>query len=128
MKLAAQPIAPGSSLQRSLRKYVFWLTVLPVLASSFAQAQQLSLDITLADNGVTIGQWHPLLIDTGNGSYKVNDVTYNPSGVSVFCHDMTMSIDPFISASVDVVNNTLAVQNYPLTFTLPISPAITGGT
>ena len=59
--------------------------------------------------------------------YKVNDITYNAPGASLFCYNMTLAYDPFISASVDVNNNTASVQNYTLIFTLPISLAITGG-
>jgi hypothetical protein len=71
-------------------------------------------------------EWTPAIIDTGSG-YKINDVTYTMPVASVFFHDVTLSSDPFISASVDVVNNTTTVQNYTLIFTLPIAPPITGG-
>jgi hypothetical protein len=108
-----------------LRKCVVWLTVLPVLALSFAQAQQ-SPDIQLWTGSTLSGEWHPLVIHTNNG-YMIEDKTYNPSGATVFCHDMTVGYDPFISASVDVVNNTAVTQFYTFIFTLPISPAIIGG-
>src|SRR5262245_57069335 len=90
-----------SLMQRWLRKYAVWLTVLPVLASSLAQAAQ-TLDISLT-MGSNYTEWHPAIISTTNG-YRVNDVTYNPFGTSIRCYDMTVDFDPFISASVDVVN------------------------
>ena len=121
MNAAAQ--RPISFLQKSMRKCGIWLAVLPVLASSFAQAQS-ALNIHLWINGASAGQWTPAIINTGSG-YMVNDVHYNPVGASIFCYNMTLDFDPFISASVDVVNNTASVQNYTLIFTLPISPAIT---
>ena len=114
-----------SGLQRMLRGYAVLLTVLAALFSSLAQGQQY-LDVKLL-NGASTWEWHPLIIDLGNGNFMVNNVTYNPSGASVYCHDMTVGFDPFISASVDVVNNTATTQIYTLIFTLPISP-IVGGT
>jgi PEP-CTERM motif len=107
------------------RKYWVWLTVLPVIASSFAQAQS-TLDIKLSIGGTLAGEWHPPIINTGS-SYIINDVHYNPVGASLFCYNMSVGFDPFISASVDVINNTASIQTYSLTFTLPISPAITIG-
>jgi hypothetical protein len=113
------------TISASLRKYAVWLTALPVLAASFAQAQ--SLDVKIWTGSTLSGGWALPVINTGSG-YVVNNVNYNPGGaVSIFCHDMTVGFDPFISASVDVINNTASVQNYTLIFTLPIS-AITGGT
>jgi len=97
-----------------------WLTVLPVLASTFVQAQQ-RLDIQLSAGGTPIGDWTPAIIDTGNG-YKVNDITYHPVGTTLSLSNATVGFDPFISASVDVINNTLVVQNYTLIFTLPVGP------
>ena len=123
MNLAAQ--RTNSLVLQSIRKSVAWLAVLPVLASSFAQAQS-ALDIHLWIGGTSAGEWTPAIINTGTG-YKVNDVSYHPAGASIFCYNMTLDFDPFISASVDVVNNTASVQNYTLIITLPISPAITGG-
>src|SRR6267142_2799640 len=125
MNPGAERTLSKSVMQRWLRRYAVWLTVLPVLASSFAQAQQ-TLDIKLLQGGTTIGEWHPPIINTGSG-YMVNDVTYNPLGVTMRCYNMTMGFDPFISASVNVVNNTASIQNYTLIFTLPISPAVVGG-
>ncbi len=113
------------TISSSLRKYAVWLTALPVLAASFVQAQ--SLDVKLWTGSSLSGGWALPIINTGSG-YVVNNVNYNPGGaVSIFCHDMTVGFDPFISASVDVINNTASVQNYTLIFTLPIS-AIIGGT
>jgi PEP-CTERM motif len=111
-------------MNKWLRRYAFPLALL-LLASSFAQAQ-LTLDIKLLQGDTTIGEWHPPIINTGSG-YMVNDVTYRPSGATVSCYNMTVGFDPFISASVNVVNNTTSIQNYTLIFTLPISPAILGG-
>src|SRR2546423_9957234 len=112
------------SVLQSMRKYAVWLTVLPVLAASFAQAQ--TLDIKLLMGGTAAGEWHPAIISTGSG-YMVNNVSYNPFGASIYCYNMTLDYDPFLSASVDVQNNTTAVQNYTLIFTLPIAPAIFTG-
>src|SRR5690349_12484313 len=114
-----------SGLQRMLRGYAVLLTVLAVISSSLAQAQQ-TLDVKMY-TGVSMWEWHPPIIDLGNGTFVINNVTYNPSGASVFCHDMSGGWDPFLSASVDVVNNTATTQIYTLIFTLPISP-IVGGT
>jgi PEP-CTERM motif len=125
MNPGVQRTLSKSVMQRWLRRCAVWLTVLPVLASSFAQAQQ-TLDIKLLQGGTTIGEWHPAIINTGSG-YMVNDVTYNPVGVTMHCYNMTVGFDPFISASVNVVNNTASIQNYTLIFTLPISPAVVGG-
>src|SRR5262245_22685192 len=111
-------------MNKWLRRCALSLTVL-LLASTFAQAQ-LTLDIKLLQGGTTIGEWHPPIINTGSG-YMVPDVTYNPTGASISCYNMTVGFDPFISASVNVVNNTTSIQNYTLIFTLPISPAVVGG-
>jgi hypothetical protein len=124
----AIPRANSGVMQGSfVRKYAVWLTVLPLLTCSLAQAQ--NLDIQLWMGGTERGEWHPAILpDPTTGNYMINNVTYNPSGVAnVFCHDMTVGFDPFISASVDVVNTTATTQNYTLIFSLPISP-ITGGT
>src|SRR5258705_231849 len=118
---AQKKIVFGSVIQSSIRNCRVWLSVLPLLLVSFAQAG--TLDIRLSD-GTHSWEWTPTIIDTGNGTGKVNDVTYNPLGASLFCHDMTLDFDPFISASFDIVNNTLAVQNYTLTFILPILPIL----
>jgi len=109
----------------SFARIAVFIIVLPLLALSVAQAQ-LTLDVKLWDGGTSVGEWHPAIIDTGSG-YKVNDITYNPAGTSLRLYNMSLSIDPFISASVDVVNTTASTQIYTLIFTLPISPAITSG-
>ena len=113
-------------MQKLLRKCGTWLCVLPTLASSLSWAADgpSSLDIRLW-NGGSMHEWTPAIVDTGSG-LKINDVTYTAPGASLFFHDVTLSSDPFISASVDVLNNTAAIQSYTLIFTLPISPAITG--
>jgi hypothetical protein len=123
MNMAVQSTRSESLMQRAVLKYAVWLALLSVLASSFAQAQQ-PLNIQLSD-GVHTWDWTPTVIDTGNG-YKVNDVSYNVPGTTLLCSNITLAYDPFISASVDVINNTLAIQNYTLTFTLPVGP-IAGG-
>ena len=115
--MAPQKIASVSALQRNR----VWLTVLPLLAASFTQAA--TLDIKLTD-GSHNWEWTPTIIDTGNGGGRVDDITYSPSGVSMRCYNMTLDFDPFISASVDVVNNTAGIQNYILTFSMPIAPTI----
>jgi len=114
-------------MQKFLRKCGSWLWVLPAItsAASWAADAPTSLDITL-QNGGSMHEWTPAIVSTGNG-YKVNDIGYNPAGASIFCYNMTLNFDPFISASVDIVNTTASVQTYTLTFTLPISPAITTG-
>ena len=112
-------------MPRSLRKCWVWLTVLPVLVSSIAQAQ-LTLDIDLSVNGTSVGHWTPSIVDTGSG-YKIYDVTYNVPGSSLTFSNVTMATDPFISASVDVLNNTAGVQNYTLTYTLPIIAVVSPG-
>src|SRR6266705_442266 len=99
MNVAAQ--RTNSLVLQSIRKSVAWLAVLPVLASSFAQAQS-ALNIHLWINGTSAGQWTPAIINTGSG-YMVNDVSYHPAGASIFCYNMTLDFDPFISASVDVI-------------------------
>ena len=114
-----------SVLPTSIRKSRVWLTVLPLLAAAFAQGA--TLDIKLSD-GTHSWEWTPSIVDLGNGSGKINDISYSPGAASINCYNMTLDYDPFFSASVDVVNNTLTTQNYTLTFTLPVSPSITGGT
>src|SRR5947207_1253372 len=101
----------------AMRKCRVALVALPLLVTCIAQAAS-TLDIKLSV-GANNYEWTPTILAVGDGTYKVNDVGYNPSGSSLFCYNMTLDYDPFISASVDVVNNTLAVQNYTLTFTLP---------
>jgi hypothetical protein len=96
-----------------------------MLAASLAQAQPTALDVKLwIDGNPNAWEWHPAIINTGT-NYMVNDVTYYPGGDEFKCYNMSLDYDPFISASVDVVNNTAGVQNYTLIFTLPISPAVT---
>jgi hypothetical protein len=124
MNSATQSTRSEPLLQSSLRKYGIWLTILPVLASSFARAQ--FLDIRLLENGASVGDWHPAIINTGNG-YMVNNVSYTAPGATINCYNMTLGYDPFLSASVDVVNTTAANQNYTLIFTLPLSTSILGG-
>jgi hypothetical protein len=125
MNMGAQRTSSESVMQRWVRKYAVWLTVLPVLAASFAQAQP-TLEVELSNGGTTMGDWYAPIINTGSG-YIINDVTYNPVGASVRCYNMSVGFDPFISASVDIINNTASIQNYTLIFTLPFSPAITSG-
>jgi hypothetical protein len=93
-----------------------------------AYSQNSTLDITLSINGTAAGAWYPSLIASGD-HYVVNNVGYTnaSAGYALYFHDMSMDLDPSISASVDVVNTTTSVQNYTLIFTLPISP-IGGGT
>ena len=122
MNMAPTNILAATAMPTLMRKCRAWLMVLPLLASCIAQAAG-NLDIKLSI-GANNYSWTPAILDAGDGTYKVNDVSYNPLGASLFCYNMTLDYDPFISASVDVVNNTLAVQNYTLTFTLPISPAL----
>jgi len=123
----AIPQASSASMKGSMLKHGIWIVLLALLASFSSQAQQ-TLDIQLLMGGTLAGEWHPAIIDDGNGNYHINNVTYNPAGVAnIFCHDMSVGFDPFISASVDVVNTTATTQIYTLIFTLPISP-ITGGT
>jgi len=122
-----EKVAPKMKIQkRSLGSLVgghaLFLTVLSVIVSSLAQAQP-TLDVTLS-NGANTWEWHPAIVNTTNG-YVVNDVSYNPSGVKIDLYDTTIAFDPFVSASVNVQNNTAVVQTYILTVTLPV-PAIPG--
>ena len=103
----------------SVGTHALFLTVLSLIVCSLAQAQP-TLDIKLS-NGASTWEWHPAIVATTNG-FAVNDVSYNPNGVKIDCYNMTLAFDPFISASVDVLNNTLAIQTYTLTFTLPVAP------
>ncbi len=114
-------------LQGNIRRYGVLLSVIPLLAVSLAQAQPSALDISLSAGGTSLGYWTPAIVDTA-GSYSVGDVTYNTGPATLRLYNTTVSYDPFISASVDVINNTAGTQTYTLLFTLPISPAITGGT
>jgi hypothetical protein len=114
----------GLVMQSSMRKFGVWLWIMPLLASSASWASM--FDIQLWNGSTESGNWASPIIDTGSG-YKVSDVTYSPSGAIVHAYNMTMGYDPFISASVDVVNNTALTQTYTLIFTLPISPPITPG-
>src|SRR5436305_263781 len=107
MKPPAQRISFTPGFHRSIRNYVLCLAAVPLLAASFAQGQ--SLNIKLWTGGTFTGGWSPAIINTGSG-YVVNNVSYNPASANVFCHDMTVGFDPFISASVDIVNTTTAIQ------------------
>jgi hypothetical protein len=123
----AQKSSLVSMFQRLMRRCAICLAVLPVLASSIAQAQQ--LDITLSINGSAAGEWRPTTINTGT-NLMIKDVTYPISGGtlgSIEFRDVVLDYDPSISATVNVVNNTTTVQNYTLIFSLPVSP-IAGGT
>jgi hypothetical protein len=126
MNVGTQTALSVSVFRGSIRKYGVWLAVLPLLASFVAQGQLPSLDIKLWDGATSLGDWKPPVIDTGTG-YSVNNVTYTPGPATLSLYNTTVGYDPFISASVDVVNNTASVQTYTLIFTLPISPAITTG-
>src|SRR5262249_50702218 len=95
------PVRQGTT--RKARNCGLWLAVLPLLASSFAQAQP-TLDVKLWA-GSSSWDWTPTMISSGTDTYKINDVTYNPSGVSLRLYDVTLGMDPHISASVDVLNN-----------------------
>jgi len=118
------PVVSSVLFPPSLRKYGVLLVVAPVLICSFARAQ--ILDIRFLDNGLFSGEWTPSIINTGGG-YMVNDVTYHSASATISCYNMTLGYDPFLSASVNVVNTTATIQHYTLIFTLPISPAILGG-
>ena len=107
-----------------MRKFGVWLWIMPLLASSASGASM--FDIQLWNGDTQRGDWTSPVIDTGGG-YMVNDATYSPIGATIHTYNITLDSDPFISASVDVVNNTLLTQTYTLIFTLPISPAITSG-
>src|SRR5258706_3108935 len=110
-------------MQKS-RSFGVWLCIVPLSASSVSWASM--FDIQFWNGSTPRGDWAAPIIDTGSG-YKVNDVTYWPLGATIHAYDITLDADPFISASVDVVNNTPLTQTYTLIFTLPISPAITTG-
>ena len=110
------------------RNHCVGLWVLLSLALSLTWADAQTFDVQLWNGGVKKGDWTPTLISMGDGGgYTIADTSYNPIGTDIRLYNVTLSYDPFISASVDVVNNTLATQSYTLLFTLPISPAITGG-
>ena len=107
------------------RRWALGLGILSLALHGFvwqgqAQAQQ-TLDISLSIDGTTAGAWAPAIIDTGT-NYTINNVSYTVPGATLYFHDMSVDPDPSISASVDVINNTLSVQNYTLIFTLPVSP------
>src|SRR5260370_42452436 len=87
MNPGAERTLSKSVMQRWLRRYAVWLTVLPELASSFAQSQQ-TLDIKLLQGGTTIGEWHPPIINTGSG-YMLTDLTYNPLALTMRGCNMT---------------------------------------
>ena len=111
-------------MQRSTRKFGVWLWIMPLLASSVSWASM--FDIQLWNGTTAHWDWSAPIIDTGSG-YKVDDVTYSPLGATLRAYNITLESDPFISASVDVVNNTALTQTYTLIFTMPISPPITPG-
>jgi hypothetical protein len=91
----------------------------------WAQDYNSTLDITLSVGNTSEGEWHPTLIDTGSG-YNASNVNYSVADASLLFHYLSVDMDPFISASVDVVNTTASVQTYTLIFTLPVGP-IAGG-
>jgi hypothetical protein len=87
-----------------------------------SQAQQ-TLDIHLQINGADAGAWYPSLVSSGD-HYIINNVGYTNTfaGYQLYFHDVSLDLDPSISASVDVVNTTASVQTYTLIYTLPVSP------
>jgi PEP-CTERM motif len=110
-----------------LSKYLVCLAILPVLlVSNIAQAQ-VTLDVDLLINGANAGHWTPPVYSTGPGTYRIYDTTYNMPGTSLTLSNVSLETDPFISASVDVINNTAGVQNYTLIFTLPIVAVVSPG-
>jgi hypothetical protein len=124
----SQRTAPLSKFKGFFRKKAAWLAILPLFVGSL-QAQT-NLNISLSyDGGNPIGDWQPWTTPIGGGSNQVYDTTYGGSASSFTLHlwNTIVDADPSISANVSVVNNTAFVQNYDLVFTLPISPAITGG-
>ena len=117
-----------SYMQKSIRNRWVGLWVLLLLALSLTWADAQTFDVQLWNGGVKRGEWNPTLISMGDGSgYRIDDTTYNPIGARVDLYNVTMNYDPFISASVDVVNNTLATQSYTLIFTLPLGPPVAPG-
>jgi hypothetical protein len=127
MNTGAQRTGSESLMRRSLRKCALWITVLLLIASTFAQAQQ-TLDIRLSTNGTMAGEWYPQIINTGT-NYIINNTSYTVGGVggtSLTFSNVVLDYDPSISATVNVVNNTTNVQTYTLFFSLPVSP-IAGG-
>ncbi len=125
----------SSSARRSIQphkmskyKFCVWVCVLPLLVSSLAWADPLPVNPTLDIKlwiGSTMREWTPQILDAAGGGYKVDDISYSPPGASLFCYNMTLNYDPFISASADILNNTASIQHYTLLFSIPISPAIT---
>lgn len=111
-----------SVMQGSLSKCRLFFTILPlvvssIVVSSIAQAQQLNIDLMI--NGTSAGHWSPAIVNTGTG-LGIYDITYPIAGGSLTVSNVSLATDPFISASVDVLNNTAGSQNYTLIFTLPI--------
>jgi MYXO-CTERM domain-containing protein len=114
-------------MRKTIRKSLAWLVVLPTLASfqSWAvPAPGLGIEFSV---GTNTEAWMAPIFSNGD-AWKVNDGT-NDWGLSELSwHNVTLNYDPFMSASVNIVNNALFTQTYTLIFTMPIAPPIFGGT
>jgi hypothetical protein len=116
--------APLSEFKGFIRKNAAWLAILPLFAASVAQAQP-AVGVQLTSGGTT-WDWNPTASSTSGNDFAISNVTYSPPNLfTLTISNITFSTDPFMSASVDVQNNTLAVQSYDLIFTTPVSPSIT---
>jgi len=66
------------------------------------------------------------MTSSANG-WTIDDGTNNWGGSTISWHNITVNYDPFISASVDVVNNTGLTQIYTFIVTSPGVLSIPGG-
>jgi hypothetical protein len=114
-------------MKKTMCKSLAWLTVLSALASSPSWADPAlgSLDIQFSV-GSSNEQWTAPIVSIGNG-WGVNDGTNNWGGATLSWHNVGINYDPYMSASVNVVNNTAFTQTYTLIFTMPIGSPILGG-
>jgi hypothetical protein len=113
-------------MRKTIRKSLAWLVVLPALASFQSWAVPApGLDIQFSV-GSSTEEWSAPIVSIGNG-WGVNDGTNTWGGATLSWHNVGIDFDPFMSASVNVVNNTAFTQTYTLIFTMPIGSPIIGG-
>jgi hypothetical protein len=113
-------------MRKTIRKSLAWLTALSALASSpswAVPAPGLDFQFTVGGNTET---WSSPILSTTNG-WTINDGSTDWGGSTLSWNHVTLNYDPFISASVNVVNNTAFTQTYTLTFTMRIGSPILGG-
>jgi hypothetical protein len=109
----------------SLTKFAVALAVIGACAVSYAQDAPV-IELKCWTDGGVAGVFNPTGKANGDGSYHYSGVFNDPDGHWVLdLQDLIIKPDPFISAVYGLTNNAGSTQNFTLTVTLPVSPAIT---